>query len=369
LDVFKNFLVTGGEDDKAYFWSFQAVNAADDDNEPAASSSSTAVKVTVELLAESEKFSDSVTCVKFSHDGKYVAVADLAGSLRVYLIDELQQHKAEPHWSHELGVDLETLTWHPQCNVLFAGTANEGQFWMFKLSTGEMKCMYAGDQCSLSSIRLLKDGKHAACAYHNGTVRVWDLKSGKAVHTVSALHEKREIICLDTTQDDLVATGGSGSPLQVNLVNTKSGHLVGTLNCEAGGDNKSVDDSVETLGFSSQQPLILACGTVSGRLMTWDVSTMTPRNRLDDFNHGITRLQWWSPQAAATEILIVSCINGTICVMDGRSLATVHKFTGHTSEILDFGVTNVNISNSNQPCSFLITASNDHKVKFFQIKN
>ncbi len=70
------------------------------------------------MLYESEKFEDSVTLLKFSCDGKYLAVSDMSGKIRVYLIETF-----DLFWSYDVETDLESMDWHPNCNVLFCGTA------------------------------------------------------------------------------------------------------------------------------------------------------------------------------------------------------------------------------------------------------
>ena len=138
VDSFGSLLATGGEDDKAYIWKLVC---------------ETQNSVTPSLLLETEKFADSVTNLRFSHDGKYLAVSDMSGNIRVYQVDTL-----ELFWCYDTETDIESLNWHPSCNVLFCGTV-EGQFMMFKISTNEIKIMYNGDNSSLSCFKILNDGK------------------------------------------------------------------------------------------------------------------------------------------------------------------------------------------------------------------
>ena len=74
-------------------------------------------------------FKDSVTHVKFNHDGSYLAVADMSGLIIVLKV--LPNLDKEPVWSFETG-DMSWLDWHPGANVLFAGTA-DSSFWMWKI--------------------------------------------------------------------------------------------------------------------------------------------------------------------------------------------------------------------------------------------
>lgn len=151
---------------------------------------------------ETEKFSDSVTQVRFNHDGKLLAMCDMSGCVRVYSTPSTSTSKYSLLWSHEIESDVEQISWHPEANVLFCSTA-DGYFYMFKVSNSgesEMRVMYAGDNVSLSCFRILKDGKRAVCCYASGTIRFWDLKSGQVVTSLVSCHDG-EIICVGLNQE------------------------------------------------------------------------------------------------------------------------------------------------------------------------
>ena len=65
IDVTKNYLASGGEDDKAYIWEYNGENQI------------------FNLYYESEKAKDSIISVKFSNDGKYLALSDMGGFISV----------------------------------------------------------------------------------------------------------------------------------------------------------------------------------------------------------------------------------------------------------------------------------------------
>ncbi len=335
VDSFNNLVATGGEDDKAFIWSI--------------SSSETGLEKSV--LLETEKFSDSVTMLKFSQDGKYLAVCDMSGKIRVYLVGE----PCELFWEYDVGSDLESLDWHPGCNVLFSGTA-DGQFIMFKISTNESKIMYSGDDCSLSCFQILKDGKHAVCCYNNGNIRMWDLKSGQPAFSLVKAHEE-DIISLDATEDGkLVATGGID--LKVNIITPMNGKIVWKFtvdspkpkeDTEENDDNNNVvENSIESVGFCKIQPIV-ACCTLNGQIYAWDTNTHVLRHKLD-YKFGFSKLIWDEYR------LFASSLDGAVQQFEGRSFELIKKYEGHSSEILDFCLNNK---------LYLCTASNDQTVKIF----
>lgn len=107
VDIFNDFAASGGEDDLCYIWNLKSG----------------------EILLKIQDFKDSVTHVKFNHDGSFLAVADMSGLIKVMKISTTLQ--SEPVWTFETG-DISVLQWHPGANVLFAGT-EDSSFWMWKI--------------------------------------------------------------------------------------------------------------------------------------------------------------------------------------------------------------------------------------------
>ena len=123
--------VTGGEDDRALVWRLEDG----------------------EIEEEVAGWGDSVTSAAWSKDGGLLALADMAGSLRV-----LRCPGHEQVWTFEVG-DLVWMKWHPVANVLFVGT-EDSQMWMFKMPGGESKVFPgAGDRVECGEI--VGEGKKA----------------------------------------------------------------------------------------------------------------------------------------------------------------------------------------------------------------
>lgn len=182
IDVFENRFATGGEDDLGYIFTYDASNKSK----------------AAECELETEKFSDSVTQVRFNHDGRLVAMCDMSGRARVYNVSNKTLL-----WSHEIDSDVEQMSWHAQANVLFFSTS-DGYFYMFKIGSSgesEMRIMYAGDNVGLSSFRILPDGKRAVCCYNSGTIRFWDLKNAQPIPSSLVNCHEGEIICCELNHD------------------------------------------------------------------------------------------------------------------------------------------------------------------------
>ena len=142
---------------------------------------------------------DSVTCTQFSHDGKYVATADMGGLVQVWLATT-----GELVWSFETD-DIEVciytcvyscicvcmycvnsttmyatdqrqsihkptqwLKWHPGAHVLLVGTT-EGNGWMWKIPSGDCKT-FQGHGSVNSCAAILNDG---TCRFTSHYRNVW----------------------------------------------------------------------------------------------------------------------------------------------------------------------------------------------------
>ena len=85
--------VTGGEDDKAFLWKTD----------------------TGDVIHEYKGHKDSVIFTDFSHDGKYIATADMSGVIQVW-----KASSGVNIWLYECS-DIEWVQWHPAASVLIAG--------------------------------------------------------------------------------------------------------------------------------------------------------------------------------------------------------------------------------------------------------
>uniref|UniRef100_A0A8C4FDR9 Angio-associated migratory cell protein n=1 Tax=Dicentrarchus labrax TaxID=13489 RepID=A0A8C4FDR9_DICLA len=325
--------VTGGEDDKAYVW-----RVSDG-----------------EVLMECTGHKDSVTCAVFSHDSSMVATGDMSGMIKVWKVES-----KEEIWSFEVG-DLEWLEWHPCAPVLLAGT-DDGNMWMWKIPSGDCKT-FQSSACQATSGKVLPDGKRAVVGYEDGTVRVWDLKQGNAIHIVKGQDgHQGALTCLSCNKDgSLVLTGSVDGCAK--LINTATGK-VGDLKTEKNPTlsnlwDSATCDTVSQLCCSflnvslvlSSLPLI-AVAYLDGTLAIYDLSTQVLRHRCQH-EAGIVHLQW----EESSSVVSTCCLDGALRLWDARSGNIVSEYRGHTAEILDFTI--------NREASLVVTASGDNQAKVF----
>lgn len=111
--------VTGGEDDKAYVWLVE----------------------TGEVVMECTGHKDSVIYVGFSHDGAFVATADMAGVIKVWKCNlDAQELEIWPIAFEDEAHDISWGLWHFGTRVLMIGVIT-GDIFIFKIPSGETKVL------------------------------------------------------------------------------------------------------------------------------------------------------------------------------------------------------------------------------------
>lgn len=181
---------------------------------------------------------------------------------------------------------------------------------------------------------------------------------------------------------NLIATGGVD--MKLRLINTTNGKLVNTLDCKVNqkssskpakksrendddeAEDENDDDeeeeetnSIESISFSKQLPLV-ACATLSGQILVWEINSSSIRNRYDNESIGYSKLIWTSSNKNNNnnETLYASTLGGEIQIFDGRNMQLLKTLRCHKAEILDFCL--------NQDGNILYTVSNDGCIKLFQ---
>lgn len=323
-----NIAATGGEDDLAYVWDIRTGN----------------------VLLTCTGHKDSITCVEFSHDGSLLATGDMSGYIQVWKIAA-----SEKIWEFETG-DLSWLTWHHASRVLLAGTA-EGEMWMWLVPQGNARTFPSygiNSQCGA----LLQDGKRSVAGYEDGSLRVFDLKSGQLVQQFSdGLAHTAPIASLAVHKDNTLVISGSLDGT-AKLYNTNTGKIIGTLNCEVTPDseetNAEIDHTVEAVSFCPAMPGIAVTATLAGYITIWDVASQVSRHVITQ-GCGSSKLLWHPSEP----VLFSAGLDGTAHSYDVRSGELLDKYTGHRSSILAFDIS--------KDGSTLITASDDGTARVFKI--
>ncbi|TRY61942.1 hypothetical protein TCAL_03720 [Tigriopus californicus] len=322
---------SGGEDDLAYVWHTH----------------------TGGVVLKCDGFKDSVVFVAFSQDGTYLAAADMAGVIKVWKVAT-----QELTWEFETS-DITWISWHGGANVLFATTV-DSELWMWKIPSGESK-IYSGHGERAESAKILPDGKRAIVGYGDGSMRLFDLKSGDVVHNLSgnAGHSASVTSIAVRSDNNLIGTGGvDGS---AKLFNTQSGKSIGTFMCGTHSNDPDGDEeidsksTVESILFSKPEMNLMLTGTLEGTVNVWDLASQVSRQAFS-VGTGITKMEW--REGSHTEVLVAT-LDGLVRLADIRMGKILADFSGHTASILDFA------QSSNG--SLMLTCSDDGTCKVYDV--
>lgn len=320
-----DLVASGGEDDAAYVW-----NAT-----------------TGETLHKFDGWKDSVLKTVWSRDGQHLAICDMSGAIKVFKYPGFAEE-----WSFEVG-DILWMSWHPVANVLFCGTA-DSEMWMWKIPSGDSKMFHGQGEKTECGV-VTADGRRAVCGYSDGSVRIFDLKSGSALHTINKglahLDSVNEVAC--HPNNTIMATASMDGTTK--LWNSTTGKCVGTL---LSGDRPEENsaNSVECCVFPQDKSSnFLITGSLDGVVSVWDTPTQISRASTK-VGEGVTKVEIHPTEPH----LYAATLDGAVRCLDLRSGNPVTEYTGHTANVLDFSFS----------CdgSRLVTSSDDGTCRIFQIE-
>lgn len=316
----ENLAVTGGEDDKAYVWDVE----------------------TGEVVHQVNDHHDSVISVEFSHDGVYVATADIAGEIQVF--KTTSQYKKV--WSFSMG-DMCWMKWHTGAYILMAGSES-GEIYIWRIPSGECKVLQGnGEKCETGT--LTADGKKLAAGYGDGTFKLWDIKSCATLiemapnETLGHTGTITSISC--DKENNMILTGSEDG--KATLIGPNG--PVGSLNPDSGPIETVLLDSPD---FDTK---IAVTGTLTSKITIWDVGRQMPRaDYMDkDVLQGVTKMVW-----ARNSTILAGTLSGELRAIDARTGEQKFALLGHADNIHDLCY--------DRNRNMILTASEDGTAKLFR---
>lgn len=335
------FLVTGGQDDKAIMWSVDVAK--------------------VRTVYDGHK--DSVCSVCISCKETYVATGDMSGLIQVWKRDLSLDVKDTKIFDYEVD-DLQWMSWHPLSDTVLVAGDQSGTVWIFKVTDGTIKSLQGlGVPCTTGKIT--KCGTRLLAGYDDGTLRLWDLKTSLPIHSfIGSQAHSSSVTSIDIDDSDSLAASGS-TDCNLKLINLQSGKIVVTIPCgknpveadksrfeaekeavEQEETDTEVEDSLETVTFCTRLPLI-ATATLKGIIEIWDVPSHAKRTTFF-LEERLSKICW---NPCSPFVLFASGLDGSIGSWDVRSGKAIFKKSIHEDQILDF--------NFSEDGNLLVTACDD----------
>jgi len=333
IDLFKDtgVIVTGSQDEKSFVWDSKSDTQ----------------------LAVIEGHTDTVTSVAFHPNDPYLATADMVGLIQVFSTESNDRL-----WKYECGLDLELILWHPVAKVLFAGLAN-GDVYMLKVGTDELKCYSGGLGDAVSSMKLIENGLDLIVGYANSAIKCWNLKTCSVISTSKLSHSvEMPVSKIDLFKPDQFFACTTES---VCLVNFKTGKILakfGQLNAESEMNLLSDAETaeVETFSICPSSPNLLCIGRNNGRIETWDIAANCMRTTAKT-EGAITKMLF--PRKSLEPMCLAATTAGVVVCLDAVTGNILRTFRGHHGTIYDMVLAFDD--------SFFVTCGEDTTVKLFSL--
>ncbi|ESO06117.1 hypothetical protein HELRODRAFT_64166, partial [Helobdella robusta] len=309
------------------------------------------------VLFQCPGHTESVVCVAFSHDSKYLATGDLNGMVKAW-----EMKTGKEVWFFEVA-EVQWLTWHQKVSFLLCG-AVDGNIWLWNVPHGHTK-MFPNHSGSAVCGSFFSDGKRMCAGYEDGSVNIWDLKTVTSLYSFppSPRHHSSSVTCVDCHHGNVLVASGSCDGT-VLLIKSSTGQLLNKLSIVTEPSTSrmeqekedAADERVESLSFSKSNQYI-AVGGASGKVIVYDITTNHVRLQSNGHNADVVKIVW---HPTMQDLLFSSSVDGSVIMWNVRTAQQVQLYIGHAASILD-----LNISRDGEK---IYTASADHTVRVFETR-
>ena len=212
---------------------------------------------TGKLVKTLEDFSDGVTSITYSPDGKYLASGNTDKSVKIWdivsgkLVTKIQGHD----------YSISTVDYSPDGKYLASGN-DDGNIKIWNIASGKLlRTMQSNIYYPINTIKHSPDGKYLASGSGDGSIKIWEIPSGKLIQSLKAHSDKINTISYSPKGKYLASGSDDGN---IKIWKFPSGRLIQTLTTNY--------DWIQTLNFSPNGKYLLS-GDFLGKLKTWEVAT------------------------------------------------------------------------------------------------
>ncbi|KAJ1613045.1 putative WD-40 repeat-containing protein [Cryptosporidium canis] len=298
--------------------------------------------------------SDTVSCVSYSADGKYFATGGCDGTIRIYGNEESNEGRLISTLEGPSD-ELEFIQWHPKGPCILGGGV-DGTGWIWMAQDARVLSVLSGHGNSITCGDFSIDGKVACTGSLDGSVIIWNPKTGESLHKITrssfvdhaddlSYFEDLGIVSLKSHKKNPLLAVGLNNGL-FSLVQSETGKVLSL--------NKRHTDSIDCIEFTnSMEDPLLATGDMSGELIIWNfeynrVNFAMKNQELEHSNGvlpGITSISWGGDKN--NTLIATGCLDGTIRLWDYRTGENVKIFRGHKSGILSMKIVEFGFNGAN----------------------
>jgi WD40 repeat protein/transcriptional regulator with XRE-family HTH domain len=197
-----------------------------------------------------------VMSVAFSPDGKFLALGDTNGDIRLYQVSDWQQLlicKGHTNWVVSLGFSHDGRT--------FASSSTDYTLKLWDVITGECLKTFHGHNNEVWSVVFSPDGETLASGSDDNTIKLWSIRTGECIITLEG--HTSWVCCVAFNPDGQILLSGSDD------------HTIRVWNINTSECLKTLDGHHDGIRSITVTPngYMLASGSEDQTVKLWDLST------------------------------------------------------------------------------------------------
>ena len=288
---------------------------------------------------------ETITRLRFSPSGEYLAIACMDGSITVWSTSDLNTPLAKLEGPTD---EVMWIDWHPRGPVLTA-SSSDMSIWVWDVRQNSSLAIFTNHRGPVHMSKFSKNGRFLYSCSDDATVRVWDLKDmanmtapNVAVFTGYGFHDT-EVLCVVMRDDNNTVISGASDGTICTSIRIHN-RVVNKIS--------AFSNAVESIELCTTQPWF-AAGSMSGDLKVYEIDNLSMRFSLE-MRGGITKM------ICNENDLYVAGTDGLLICVDVRSGQILREYGGNTATVLDLDISKY----IDQPTR-LIIGTDDHKIYIY----
>lgn len=198
------------------------------------------------------------------------------GPMRVWNLANGEQVKED--WRDEESRVI-AIALSPEGKKVCCGSG-DGTVRIWDIDTGKAITKWTGHRKTVSSLCWSRDSRRVVSGSYDLTTKVWDVESGEAILSIETggSYVEAVIFSPDTT---MIATGGRGFNQFLNIWDSATGNLVANLK-----GHQPAAMRVNCLAWTAEGKMLIS-GAWDGSIMTWNTTTWQPISVLQGHTHAV----------------------------------------------------------------------------------